>query len=276
MCLCFAFTCKGYIAVFLIFLLRQRKWMCLAVAAATSTIATAISICCFTGTPVQIVNEYLYAQTHIAQVGVYGDSYLVASASLWSTYKIALIEAECLGIIPPVTFDWNGHLIRTSYAIYCIGTFGLATILAGYAAFIEKEFHRCAILFLIFASAAVPTGTDYRMLYCCIALALLVGIKTRRPGDGIAAAFLAFVLIPKAIVFFSFAAYPNTKDISIQVVLNPLASFTAMGILLYDGFRNYDKRWTRLRIRRLFDHSFMLKRVGLLPPKRTLPDMGTT
>jgi hypothetical protein len=92
------------------------------------------------------------------------------------------------------------------------------------------------------------------LLYACIALALLVQIKSRRPGDILVLALISFAIIPKKMIFLSFLGnseigYP---DISIQVILNPLCILAAMALLLRDGCGKYDPDWTKLRIRRFF------------------------
>jgi hypothetical protein len=229
-----AAACKPFLLFFLIFLVRQRKWGVILAGLGVFFVVTFLSAWYVSGNLRDFWTYYSMNQKHITTVACYENSYLADSASLWLTYKIGVVTAMDMGILPPVDFDMDGAFITRSYAFYVAGALLVASYLFIYVCLLEKEYLRCVVPCLLFIAVAVPTSADYRMVYTCLALAVFMRVKTYRPGDYWACVLMALVLIPKKYYY--------------QAILNPPLMLAAIVILLYSGWRSRDPAWARLRL----------------------------
>jgi hypothetical protein len=253
LCLVPAISFKLYPALFLLLLLRQRRLIWTGVCVGLFLSLTLLSLHALSLPLVTAKEYYGRNMTFFNQAYFYENYALEGSASFWNTYKIGLIAAAKLGWIAPVSFSFDSGFIQWSYRFYLFGTIFLALGLAVYACLLEKEFLRCAMVLLLYLSVATPTGSDYRLLYANMALVLIILLKTRRRHDFWVLVLLALTMVPKKEVMLAFVGKTESdfRDVSIQVVLNPLFLLIALLLLLYDSRSYLDPRWIRLRRRRL-------------------------
>jgi hypothetical protein len=259
LCLLAATALKAYPAILFVYFLRQRKLAWTAVSAAAFFAITFLSLA-FLDVPVKTAWTLYQRDMAYCSTLVYENHTLEGCAALWNTYKAGLIIATHWGWIAPVDFSYDGSFIRSSYAIYSGFMILLALSLVIYA-FVEKELLRSAIPFLLFLTMATPLGSDYRLLHADIALIALVLLKTKRRHDLLVLILITLTLIPKKEIVFPFIGQTESgvNDVSIQVLTNPLCVFAAIFLLLLDGWRQFDARWS---IRRLFRLTSLL---GLKP-----------
>jgi hypothetical protein len=253
LCLLPVVSFKLYPALFLLLLLRQRRMEWIAGSVIAFFILVFVSMAAI-ALPLQTGLEF-YGRNlvFLQRFYVYENYALGGSASLWNTYKIGLISASQLGLIPSVDFSFDAPFTNTSYVVYSGCTILLAGIIALYVCVVEKEYLRCAVVVLLYLSTATPFGADYRLLYANIALVVLIVIATCRAHDVLALVLIALAMIPKKEVILTYAGRTETglRDVPIQAVLNPLLLLAALLLLLYDARTALDWRWTRLRWGRL-------------------------
>ncbi len=244
---------KLYPALLAVLLLRQRRvgWLAIAALGFLASICLSFAVL---NLPMETGFTY-YARNlvFLKQAYILENYAIEGCASLWNVYKLALITAAHLGLMPPVDFSYDRSFIAQSYTVYSVLMALLAAGLAVHVCLVEKEFLRCAAVLLLYLSISTPLGADYRLLYANIALIALVVLKTRRPYDLTTIVLLALVMVPKKEIFLTYAGHTesNTADVSIQAVLNPLLVTAALAFLVHDGVRLYDPGWTRVRWRRL-------------------------
>ncbi len=220
----------------------------------------AIGILCamtFSGT---LLDNWRLWQNNLAfyhSTYVVGNGGLAGSASIWNTLKILVFTY--LSFVPTAitNADLPG-LIEQLYRTYVVLDLAWISFIVAYTLLVEREFFRRAILFLLIASMAAPSGGDYKLLFAQIALVVFILLPTRRPRDLIILCCLAFVMVPKREVLLTYLGPTDsgTADISVAVLINPLLMVVAMVLLMMDGFQPGVWRHIGLRFRRLF-HIFL-------------------
>ena len=264
---------KLYPILLLALLLRQRKLTVIAWCMALFFTITALSFKIL-ALPLETLRDcYHRAISFYFDWYVYENHSLEASASLWNAYKLGLIMASNLGLISPIDFSFNSPFIIQSYTIYSMGMAFLALLLVIHVCFVEREFLRCAALLLLFISMSAPSGGDYRLLYAGIALVTLILVKTRRINDLSILILVALTMVPKKEFLLPFVGQTESQypDVSIQVLLNPFCIFAAMGLLLYDGLKELNLKWSCLRLSRLRRAAF-----SWLPSRNQRPPSSGT
>ncbi len=265
LCLLLAMCCKLYPALFLVLLLRQRRFGWMAGSVAAFAVVFVLSFLALSLPLEQGVQFYERNLTFIRSYCVYQNYTLEGCSSLWNVYKVGLLTATRLGLIGPVDFNVGGRFIEISYTIYSGLMAVSALALAVYVCLAEREFLRCAMAVLLYMSVSTPLGADYRLLYANIALVVLILLRTRRPWDFVILVLLALAMTPKKELFLAYAGRTETgmADVSIQVVLNPLLVVAALALLVADSLRVFDAHWARLRWRRLIPRIVKRRRVEL-------------
>ena len=249
-----AISFKLYPALFLVLVFRQRKIKLTVYAIAACLILTLGSLAILR-LPVDTAWRFLSHDMAFFNRTYVDENYsLEGSSTVWNTYKVTIISASQLGMISPVEFSFDGLFVTTSQMIYSIIMGLLAVILVFQVCLWEKEFLRCAIILLLFVTTATPAGSDYRLLYANVALVLLVLLKTRRPHDFAILILLALTMVPKKEIVLAYAGVTDSdfKDVTIQVVVNPLFLLSALILILHDSVALHDPRWSALRLRRFF------------------------
>ncbi len=267
-CLVVAISLKLYPALLLVLFWRQRKLRLIGLMALAVIVLSLLSLVDL-GLPLsETWRLYRADMAFFIQRDVYENYTLEGSAALWNTYKVGLLKAADWGLIPPVDFSFDGRFIAASYTVYTAFMLAVLLVLVLHASIIEKEASRCAILLLLFLSISTPNGADYRLLFVCLALALHVLLKTRRPCDLGVLLLLALVLVPKKEFYIDYVGQSDGggDQVSLQVVLNPLFIFGAISCLRRDAWLLYDTRWSRRRL------GLLLRGLG---KKWNFPQSGT-
>ena len=211
----------------------------------------------FTGT---LLDNWQLWQNNLAfyhSAYVVGNGGLAGSASIWNTLKILVFTY--LSFVPTeITIADLPGLIEQLYRTYVVLDLAWIGFIVAYTLLVEREFYRRAILFLLIASMAAPSGGDYKLLFAQIALVVFILLPTRRPRDLTILCCLAFVMVPKREVLLTYLGRTDSgaADISVAVLINPLLMVVAMVLLMMDGFQPGVWRHIGLRFRRLF-HIFI-------------------
>jgi len=186
------------------------------------------------------------------------DRGLSGSASPWNALKIGFLTADHLGLI-------NLHLVPLSngdhYSLFFLPLahvyndlfLGLMGALVLFATFIEREFFRRAILFLLVLSVCAQAGADYKLLWVHVALVVTILLPTARRLDLGAVVLMALVLVPKKEFFLAYLGRTDTTyhDVSFGVVVDPLLILTVIILLVIDGFRTRLPGWSIHRLQGL-------------------------
>ena len=251
LCLVPAICLKLYPALLLVLFVRERKFTLLACAILASIAISVLSLHLLK-LPVQ-TSWNLYRQDVAAYThdNVYQNGMLESSGSPWNAFKLALLSAGKLGLIPPIDFDARNDFIRTTYACFAAVGLLLVALLALHVCFLEKEFLRCAAALLVGLSMSAPAGGDYRLLHAGLALVCLIVLKTWRPHDLLAVILLALIMVPKKEIIFAYAGVSESgfADVSLAVIADPLLALAAVSLLAYDN--RVDAGWSALRLRGL-------------------------
>ena len=251
-CLFPAICIKFYPALLLILLLRRNK-AGLAVTCSLAAIAVTLTGAgCFEVPSAQIWASYRQNLGYFRDYCVLDNSTIEGSASLWNAYKITLIALHDAGLIPSITFGFDGAFIRASNHLYSVAMATLALTCAGYAWLHERHQPRGILILLLLLSIAAPSGADYRLLYDSMALALLVILPQQRRGDWLALVLIALAVIPKKEIMLTFIGQTETRvaDVSIQALLNPVFILAAMVILIHQS-RPFDRPYAARHLRSL-------------------------
>jgi len=175
------------------------------------------------------------------------------SATPWNAYK-AFLGSLPLRPSAPAPWTWkHPHHLRLHLRIYSLVTLAVAATLAFHVCFVETELLRRAVLLLLLMVMASPIGGDYKLLHLATALVIWLAVATRRRHDLSATLLLAFALIPKKEILLPFLGPTdsNLDDVSIGIILTPLALLLTVVLLVWDGYVGQSRKWTRQRLRNL-------------------------
>ncbi len=180
---------------------------------------------------------------------------LAGTASLWNMLKVVVYS-----VITFIEYAFHTRIliyeqtVETAYGAYRF-IYGLLAILVTlFAMFVERKFFRRVILLLLLMATSAPTGSDYRLLHVSVAMVCLMLLPMKRRHDFIALCLLAFATIPKREFIFTWLGMTDSgyADVSLGVLLNPLCIFTAMFLLIRDGFRQISSAHIRQRFIGIF------------------------
>jgi len=186
------------------------------------------------------------------------DRGLSGSASPWNALKIAFLTADHLGLvnlrlIPLVNGDHYSRFFLPLSQVYNDLFLVLMLGLVLFATFVEREFFRRAILFLLFISVCAQAGADYKLLWVHVALVVAILLPTARRLDLAAVVLMALVLVPKKEFYLTYLGRTDTtyNDVSFGVVADPLLILAALALLVMDGWRERVPGWSWKRARGL-------------------------
>ena len=241
---------KLYPALLLVFLVRQRKLRLTIGVLVAFVVITFASLGILSLSPQIVWHLYQRNMAYFSDFYVYENHSLEGAASIWNAIKVSLILAGQQGLIAPIDFTYDSTFVHHAFAMYSAGMIFLVTTLALFAGVLEKEFQRGAAMLLLFFALGSPAGGDYRLIYAGMALVILVLATNRRRYDWWVLVLLALTMVPKKEIILGFAGRTESdyRDVSAQVVLNPLLVSVAILLLLIDSWRQRDLRWVRLRV----------------------------
>ena len=258
-----AISFKLYPAGFLLLFLRQRK-IGVILAALAAFIILSLGSLNLLSYPLKTACEF-YTRNLVFHLHnfIYSNFPLEDCASPWNAYKIFLVTGTELGLLHPVNFSQDGDFIKASYFVYSIIMGLVAACIAIYSCLLEKQFVRSVIAILLMFAISTPSGNDYKLLYACMALVMLIALPTRRNNDLVAVVLLALTMVPKKEIILPYAGITETgfHDVSIQVLLDPLLVLAALFLLLCDSRKYFDFRWTQVRLTRLAWAIFPFRRL---------------
>ena len=253
LCLVPAISIKAYPALLLILVARRNpKWALGGLMGALAL--SGFSLWALSLSPGTFWRCYGQNMTVYTDYFVYQNSMLDLSGSIWNAGKQLLILASQYGLITPVDFSFDASFIHRLYTLYSAGMLLLLGVVAGYAAFLEKEWMRAAIVLLLYISVVAPSGGDYRLIYAGMAALLLVLTRTRRPNDGLVLIFLALTQVPKQqfVFFFKDVTGNQTAFVSSEAIVDAFLIVGALVLLLVASRAYVDLPWSGRRIGRMF------------------------
>jgi hypothetical protein len=190
----------------------------------------------------------------------YNSLYMIAgngfsgSASPWNALKAALLTADHLRLIDlHVATLINGQRWVPAFVplaqTYNDVMLGLALVIVLFATFVEREFFRRALLFLLFISICAQAGADYKLLWVHVALIVAILLPGVRRLDFAAVILMALVLVPKKELYLAYLGPTDTghNDVSFGVVADPLLIFAAIALMMIDGWRERNPAWSLRR-----------------------------
>jgi hypothetical protein len=276
MALAVAMSIKPPAVLLLILLVRQRRTGLAALSILVAVAITLLSLLAMSLPFDQTWTLYLRNTSFQFIFYAYQNNSLEGSASPWNALKVLLLAAGHWGVITPVNFNYDGSFVRAAFKIYSLAMLLLAAGLALNTVLLERCILRGAIPLLLFLSLGPPEGSDYRLLYTGIALALLISLVKKRRHDILVIVLLVLVMVPKKEIFLPFAGESETGalDVSIQVLLNPVFILIAIFLLLWGAKAQINWRWSQLRLRCIV-HGIFPSRFVWLDPKRASAKIAT-
>jgi hypothetical protein len=210
---------------------------------------TWFSLYIFIDPPLESLHWFLRQLTDYDARFNFGLEGLSASAGAWNAVRLGgwAVSALFGQAAWPLPMTELVVLHRLYFAAMAL----LGAFLAFHVLLVERRFARRAILLLLYITFSVPGGGAYKLMHVVTALVILILIPQRRRFDLLAVATLAFAIIPKQeIIWTRFGASDSlAPDVSIAVILNPLALLVATGLLVAGGYARslaLRARWRKL------------------------------
>lgn len=229
---------KVYPGVFLVMLLKERKYKQIGLTLAWVVVLTVVSLLCFKGGLLANVKEVLAIPRTTGQLPAFEWNHQVYhTVGLFFPMKMVLLAVN--HYIFPITV-WSQVKVA-----YRLGTLVLLGLLALYVLLVEREKWKQATL-LVFAMLLLPElSCEYRLIHVLIPLFLFINAPRRGKGDWFYAGGLALLLIPKCYYYLPHLMTDSgCADASIGIVINPLIMVVLSTVIIVTGLRN----WSLLRV----------------------------
>ncbi len=241
---------KLYPLLLLALFIRRRHLRYLGVPAAACLVLSVLALLTFSSPIPDCLALWKQNLTQYNFLYIVADRGLAGCASPWNVLKIGFLTADYfrlidLHLVPLSTGDHYSLFFIPLSQAYNDVFLGLLLGLVLFATFIEREFFRRAVLFLLFMTICAQAGADYKLLWVHVALIVLILVPTRRPLDLAAVALMALVLVPKKELYLPYLGYTDTtyNDVSFGVIANPILIFIAIALVIIDGWRARIPGW---------------------------------
>jgi hypothetical protein len=219
---------KAYPAVFLVFLLSEKRYREIIFTILFVAVITYISFLCHKGDFLTNLN-YVLSGFDIQNFPIFAQSNaLRRGVSLYDLVKLIFIQFNIIGFVDLDKF----------FAIYPKIVFPLFFLLAGYIIFVKQEFWK-KVAILVFAMLLFPyMSADYRLLHTFIPMFLFINSANRDKLELFYIVMFGLLLIPKDYYIFPGIISDSGKsDVSIAVVLNILIMLIMMTAIIADGLK---------------------------------------
>jgi hypothetical protein len=240
-----AICLKLYPAVFLALFLAKGKLRYAVTAILVVVLMSAGSLLWFNRGTLESVALWQRNLHKFETLYVIGDGGMGGSASMWNVVKLVqhyghVAESTWFNKAPQSPDDEVSQL-KYMLTIYKVVVVALCFVVAWFVTFVETEFCRKAALLFLLMITAPPAGADYKLVHAVGAATALIVAAGNRSGDLLALMLTAAVLCPKKYWFFpDIITDMMTTDCSVGVVINPILIWVAAGILIYQGFREWN------------------------------------
>jgi len=244
---------KMYPAVLLVLFLRRGKLRWIVLAAAGFLLITWGSYASFSGPISKDLELEQQAISIVYDKFIIGNWGMGGSATPWNGWKFILEWVNYQGDGSPQSIEINRisliPVFKSQLVVFNVCCMLGAVAVTLYACFVEKEFLRRVVVLLLYLVMAGPYGGEYKLLHVITALMAMLLLRTRRPCDLAIIVLLAFTLIPKKEMLLPFAGVTDggAKDVSVAILLNPLAMLTVIALLVRDSFRQWNLSWSTKR-----------------------------
>jgi hypothetical protein len=164
---------------------------------------------------------------------------------MWNVMKLVrhyghVAESTWFNKAPQSPDDAVGQL-KYMLTMYSVVVVALCCVVAWFVTFIETDFWRKAALLFLLMITAPPAGADYKLVHAVGAATALIIAAGQRSGDLLPVMLTAAVLCPKKYWFFpDIITDMMATDCSVGVVINPILIWVAAGVLIYQGFREWN------------------------------------
>ena len=234
--LSFAAAMKMYPAIFLLLLLKDKKYREIVYAVGLTFALTLTSLLIFNGG--------LYANVYGLFRGLYGysRSYILGdglgmayNSSLFGIVKLCIVS---LGdIIPHYHF-----VIKVFATIFNFLSLILSGLMTLYILFVEKTLWKQVAILTIIMILLMPVSYDYKLISLFIPLWLFINSENKSKHDIVYAICFGLLLIPKQYFFIPKQyLFIITSDISISVFLNPLIMIIMLILIIDEGLKKHKR-----------------------------------
>ena len=240
-----AIAMKVFPAIFLILLVKQKRWKEILMVIVGAILITFFSLLCFQGSILENIYAMKRNQDNISK------TYLIAQtaygSNLFGLLKVIiafLVKITNLGVDfidkKQLFMNW----VSMANKLYSLLSFTLLLLTSIYIIAKEKKMWKIAALLVIAINFLIPLSGDYRLLSIFIPLAFFVNEEKQSKYDLVYVILFGLLLIPKN---YFIIPQMTAQGLSISVILNPLLMLTLGGLIIKEGLNNKNKRENVIR-----------------------------
>jgi len=228
--LSFAIAMKAFPAVFLVFLLSEKKYRETTATIALTVFLTAFSLIFHKGGFLLNLNYILAGFNYNNVLYLCQNNNMIQwGASLFTLSKMYFIQTNQIASIDLVKF----------LGIYTKVVFSLFILLSGYVLFIEKELWKKVMILVAVALLFPHASSEAKLIYIFIPLFLFINSSEKSKFDLFYMVMFGLFLIPKKYYFFSKIVSDSCyNDVSIGIILNILILIAMVVAIIIEGVSN--------------------------------------
>ena len=245
---------KLYPILMLALFLRRGHWRYLIVPTAAFFLVSWLALLTFSEPPATSLALWQRNMTQYNSIYMIAGGGFSGCASPWNALKAALLTADHLRLLDlhaavlPNGQRWVPAFIPLAQG-YNEAMLALTLAVVLFATFVEREFFRRALLFLLVISICAQAGADYKLIWVHLALVVAILLPARRRLDFAAVVLLALVLVPKKEILFPYLGPTDSghNDVSLGVLVDPVLILAAIALAVIDGWRERRPAWSLQR-----------------------------
>ena len=228
--LSFAIAMKLFPAVFLLFLIEDKKYKEIILTTAAVIFISLVSMLLLKGDFSSNLSFILRGSDHSQVCCLAANNNIVQrGVSLFTLAKMYLIQTGQIAI-----FDMAKFL-----SVYIRIVISLFILLSGYVIFIEKEFWKKVFLLVSVALLFPHASADYKLIYIFIPMFMFINSEKQGRFDLLYTVIFGLLLIPKPYYMFpKIISDSGYRDIGAGVVINILLLMAMTGLIIFEGIHN--------------------------------------
>lgn len=231
-----AIAMKAFPAIFLILLVKQKRWKEILMVIAGAILITFFSLLCFQGSILENIYAMKRNQDNLSQAYIIGSSGWAYGGNLFGLLKVIiafLVKITNLGVdfIDKKQLFMNWVSMATK--LYSLLSFTLLLLTSIYIIAKEKKMWKMAALLVIAINFLIPLSGDYRLLSIFIPLAFFVNEEKPSKYDLIYVILFGLLLIPKN---YFIIPQMTAQGLSISVILSPLLMLILGCLIIKEGY----------------------------------------